>query len=129
MCCTIWYHLHILKIVKNTHGGVLLLVKVTLLHRCFLRFLNVQMLLNRATHHILEYWKSLKFKQKHNLGSILLSINKFLTLPVKTYAKIERFLISSNFVFFLFTFSNIFCRNCSYLQKKMKFSIKDFFSK
>ena len=40
MCCTIWYHLHILKIVKNTHGGVLLLVKVALLHGCFLRFLN-----------------------------------------------------------------------------------------
>ena len=58
MCCTIWYHLHILKIVKNTHGGVLLLVKVTLLHGCFSRFLNVQMVLNRATHHILEYWKS-----------------------------------------------------------------------
>ena len=26
--CTIWYHLHNLKNVKNTHGGVLLLVKL-----------------------------------------------------------------------------------------------------
>ena len=44
--CAIWYHLYNLKNVKNTHGGVLLLVKpatllkVTLLHGCFLRFLN-----------------------------------------------------------------------------------------
>ena len=26
MCCAIWYHLYNLKNVKNTHGGVLLLV-------------------------------------------------------------------------------------------------------
>ena len=43
----IWYHLYNLKNMKNTHGGVLLLVKleatllkVTLLHGCFSRFLN-----------------------------------------------------------------------------------------
>ena len=29
-----------IKNVKNTHGGVLLLLEVTLLHGCFLRFLN-----------------------------------------------------------------------------------------
>ena len=46
MLCAIWYHLYNLKNVKNTHGGVLLLVaeacnfKVTLLHGCFPRFLN-----------------------------------------------------------------------------------------
>ena len=50
MRCTIWYHLHSLKNMKNTHGGILLLVKlqaepatllkVILLHGCFLRFLN-----------------------------------------------------------------------------------------
>ena len=27
MLCSIWYHLHILKNVKNTHGGLLLLVE------------------------------------------------------------------------------------------------------
>ena len=27
MFCVVWYHLHNLKNVKNTHGGVLLLVK------------------------------------------------------------------------------------------------------
>ena len=26
--CAIWYHLHNLKNVKNTHGGLLLLVKL-----------------------------------------------------------------------------------------------------
>ena len=49
MCCAMWDHLHNLKNVKNTHGRMLLLVKlqakpatllkVTLLHECFLRFL------------------------------------------------------------------------------------------
>ena len=28
MRCTIWYHKYNLKIVKDTHGGVLLLVKL-----------------------------------------------------------------------------------------------------
>ena len=28
MRCTIWYHLYNLKNVKNTHGGVLILVKL-----------------------------------------------------------------------------------------------------
>ena len=28
MYCAIWYHLYNLKYVKNTHGGVLLLVKL-----------------------------------------------------------------------------------------------------
>ena len=45
----IWYHLYNLKNVKNTHEGVLLLIKlqakrlqlkVTLLHGCFSHFLN-----------------------------------------------------------------------------------------
>ena len=47
MLCAIWYHLYDFKNVKNTHGGVLLLVlwsatllKVRLLHGCFTRFLN-----------------------------------------------------------------------------------------
>ena len=38
MRCAVWYHLYNLKNVKNIHGGVLL--KVTLLHGCFSRFLN-----------------------------------------------------------------------------------------
>ena len=49
MRCAIWYHLYNLRNVKNTHGGVLLSVKlqvkacnftVTLFHGCFSRFLN-----------------------------------------------------------------------------------------
>ena len=43
--CAIWYYLYNLKNVKNTHGGVLILVKLqavklTLLHGCISRFLN-----------------------------------------------------------------------------------------
>ena len=33
--CMIWYHLYNLKNVKNTHGGMLLLLKVTLIYGCF----------------------------------------------------------------------------------------------
>ena len=45
MFCSIWYHLYNFKNVKNTCGGVLLLVallvsKVTLLHKYFSHFLN-----------------------------------------------------------------------------------------
>ena len=45
MCCAIWYHLYNLKNVKNTHGGVLILVKLqalklALLHGYFSHFLN-----------------------------------------------------------------------------------------
>ena len=40
MLCTIWHHLYSSKIMKNTHGVLLLLVYVTLLRGCFSRFLN-----------------------------------------------------------------------------------------
>ena len=46
MLCAISYHLYNIKNVKNTHGGVLLLLKpqtflkLMLLHRCFSRSLN-----------------------------------------------------------------------------------------
>ena len=40
MRCAIWYHLYNLKNVKNTHRGVLILLKLTLLHGCFSSFLN-----------------------------------------------------------------------------------------
>ena len=40
MRCAIWYHLYNLKNVKNNHGGVLLSLKVTLLHVRFSSSLN-----------------------------------------------------------------------------------------
>ena len=43
MLCAIYYYLYNLKNVKNTHGGVILLVtllKVTLFHGCSSCFLN-----------------------------------------------------------------------------------------
>ena len=42
------------KNVKNTHGRVLLLLKVILLHGCFHVFKNVQNVPNHATHHIIR---------------------------------------------------------------------------
>ena len=39
MRCAIWYHSCNLKNVKNTHGGVLLLV--TVFHGCFLTFFKL----------------------------------------------------------------------------------------
>ena len=42
MLCTIWYHLYNLNSVKNTHGGMLLLLKVTPLHGCFSHFFLMQ---------------------------------------------------------------------------------------
>ena len=39
--CAVWFYLFNLKNVKNTHGGVLILVlKLTLLHGCFSCFSN-----------------------------------------------------------------------------------------
>ena len=47
--CAIWYHLHNLKNMKNTHAGELL--KVTLFHGVFHVFQNVQMVPNRVKHY------------------------------------------------------------------------------
>ena len=65
MLCAIWFHFYILKNVKNTHGGVLLsvklqapatLLKVTLLHGHFSRFLNcTNGTKSRNASHILYY--------------------------------------------------------------------------
>ena len=69
--CAIWYHLYKLKNVKNTHGGVLLLVKLQAISFAqfqkrekhlwmsntppwlfFTFFKIIQMVQNRAKHHI-----------------------------------------------------------------------------
>ena len=52
MLCAIWYHLYNLQIMKNTHGGVLLLVKLQALAGILTVFF-LQMVPNRATYHIL----------------------------------------------------------------------------
>ena len=39
MFCTIWYYLYNLKSVKNTHGGVLLLVKL----QTFITYVKIQL--------------------------------------------------------------------------------------
>ena len=56
MLCAIWYRLYNFKNVKNGHGGVLAtLIKVTLLHGRFSRFLNCIMVVNRTKHHVFRY--------------------------------------------------------------------------
>ena len=56
MRCAIWYHFYNLTNVKKTQGWVLLkpatLLKVTLFHGFCSHFLNLEMVPNRATHHI-----------------------------------------------------------------------------
>ena len=67
MLCAIWYHLYNFKKVNNTHGGVLLLLKILHLHGCFCVFWIVQMVPNRATHHILfhsQYVLSLRIESE-----------------------------------------------------------------
>ena len=66
MLCAIWYHLYNLKNVKNTHGEVLLLVKllaepatllkVTFFQGCFSSFLNcTYRTKSRKVSHIVGY--------------------------------------------------------------------------
>ena len=56
--CAIWYHLHNLKNVKNTYGGVLLLVKLQATLKkhssmgAFHIFKTAQMVRNHAKHDI-----------------------------------------------------------------------------
>ena len=57
MRCAIWYHLYNLRNVKNTHGGVLILVKLqlksTLLHgffSCFFKLNKWYQIAQRTTH-------------------------------------------------------------------------------
>ena len=81
MLCAIWYHLYNFKNVKNTHGGVLLLVKlqpkkratllkVTLLHGCFSRFLNCTNDTKscNASHCRREVWKLKKKSQVYKFS-------------------------------------------------------------
>ena len=61
MLCATWYHFYDFKNVKNTHGGMLLLVKLQTEARNFTKtntplwvshfFKIVQMLPNRTKHH------------------------------------------------------------------------------
>ena len=54
MRCAIWYHLYNLKNVKNTHGGVLILVKLqasAFFLSCFNFFQQESMSVNISSHH------------------------------------------------------------------------------
>ena len=71
MLCAIWYHL---LNFKNTHGGVILLLKVTLLH--FLNFTNVTK--SCTASHVLTK------RQKHDILSLY-----FFPVVYKHTAKLE----------------------------------------
>ena len=69
--CAIWYHLHNLKNVKNTHGGVLhlgvlqspaTLLKVTLLHECFSHCLKLHEWYQMAQSIKYEKWRKIPWK-------------------------------------------------------------------
>ena len=73
--CAISYHLYVLKSLKNTHGGVLILtkwlkpatlVKVIHLHKCFLRFSNgTNGTKSRNAPQMISLNKLLKNKNRH----------------------------------------------------------------
>ena len=78
--CAIWHHLHNFKNVKNTYGGVLLLVKLQgeacnftesnyssmgVFHVCQI----VQMIPNRATHHV--YFATLRIYHLTIVGILI----------------------------------------------------------
>ena len=64
MRCAIWYHLHNLKNVKNTHRGAVLLVSVIPPWVFFTLFI-AQVVPNRAAYHIWSFffWNKLKIGQ------------------------------------------------------------------
>ena len=81
----IWYHLHNLKNVKNTHGVVSLnkparLLKITLLHGVIHVLKIVRMVLNRAKHHHRRYEKS-KLRKHNNAMSLYFSLDQVRVLP------------------------------------------------
>ena len=88
MFCAIWYHLYNLKNVKNTHGRVLLLVKlqakpatllkVTLVHGCFSRFLNCR---NGA-----------KSRNASHIDHHLVPVDYFVICPVGKKLSLESFI-------------------------------------
>ena len=67
MFCAIWYHLYNLKNVKNTHGGVLLLVTKSnpppWVLFTFLKFYKWYQIAQRITYKRLFKWNCCKKKQ------------------------------------------------------------------
>ena len=109
MCCAIWYHLNNIKNVTNTHGGVLLLLKlqaksatllkVALLHGDFSRFL----ICTNGT-------KSRKvFHRKENFESRLKGNPQIFSWFISTYN--ERFFQSKRKVYNFRNFQAIYPKN------------------
>ena len=115
MRCVIWYHLHNLKNVKNTHEGVLLLAKLTFLHGCFSRFLNcTNGTKSRKTSHL----KSrslviLAFGNYSNLIRISLNIPKSSVIRTSSVFVLVLYLISWKNEY-ISTFNIFFCHFFSF---------------
>ena len=107
--CAICYHLYNLKSVKKTHGGVLLLVKllkVTLLHGCFSRFLNCTNGTKSRRHHLCinnKYKNSWKIRY-------LISWYRLRTKSTQNTIHILQLILHIIFIVLESTFKNKFAR-------------------
>ena len=115
MLCAIWYHLYNLKNVKNTHGGVLLLVKL------FSRFLNYASgTKSRKVSHV-KLWCntfnvlllgstliSIKIEMIRHFWSKLYFVSSFFaTLGIFSNVTVDFYVLSGNFFIFRVIASSI----------------------
>ena len=68
MLCAIWYHFYNLKDVKNTHGGVLLLVKSQGVFFTFLKLYKWYQITQSRTNEM-QYWAEMVNKEYHLMCS------------------------------------------------------------
>ena len=100
MLCTIWYDLYNLENVKNTHGGVLLVVKlqavlkVTLLHGCFSRFSNCAngTKLHKASHNKASH----RYKNCNELPHSILRLKKTFSITHKPLVLVIIYVLPTN---------------------------------
>ena len=112
MRCGIWYHLYNLKNVKNTHGGVLILVKLqaeatflnlTLLHGCFSCCLNCTQIAQHITFLCRSNCPTFRSLYASSRNEISQPNVSFIHTPCAMYAKSdtwsEKFLLFASFYF------------------------------
>ena len=90
---TIWYHLHNLENVKNTHGGALLVIKFTKSNPplwVFFTFLNYTngTKLRRASHLYLIQYPMMLFYISLHYKTCIYEVGKFRKVTVETLCKV-----------------------------------------
>ena len=132
MLCAIWYPLYSFKNVKNTHGGVLLLVKQQAkscnftksinIRGCFLRFLNCKngTKSRKASHIIKDYFP--RFCKATGNDKDCKSFHQ--NLSIQSWS--GSFIMKTSVIGTIDNFVSK-CGICT--AQKMKFSIKNFFPK